>query len=389
MKKNYWYGIALMMMIPNLIHAQSSTKDYTIIYTAVPFMAISPDSRAAAMGDAGAASSFDANAMYWNPGKLAYSDSRYGASFSYTPWLRSIVQDMGLINASGYYKISDKQTVGVSMNMFNQGEIQFTNNQGDETGRFKSNEFSLAAGIAQKLSSDYSLGLNLKYINSNLVGNLAIGNATAKPGRTAAIDLGFYYNKTRPTDNDPENFKRFDVDYGIVLQNIGGKLNYGFGEYFIPANLKVGTQLSYRPDLSNTFSFLVDFNKLMVPSDKDSVDITTMGAFNAMFNSFGDAPGGLSEELAEIMTSIGFEYAYQQLVALRAGYFHESKHKMGRQYLTAGVGVTLKERLKLDLAYLIPTRTGSPLANSWRITLRLQVPHKSGKVDTIGDVIDE
>jgi hypothetical protein len=299
------------------------------------------------------------------------------------------VQDMGLLNATGYYKISDKQTVGVSMNMFNQGEIQFTNNQGDETGRFKSNEFSLAAGIAQKLSSDYSLGLNLKYINSNLVGNLAIGNATAKPGRTAAIDLGFYYNKTRPTDNDPENFKRFDVDYGIVLQNIGGKLNYGFGEYFIPANLKVGTQLSYRPDLSNTFSFLVDFNKLMVPSDKDSVDITTMGAFNAMFNSFGDAPGGFREELAEIMTSIGFEYSYQQLVALRAGYFHESKHKMGRQYLTAGVGVTLKERLKLDLAYLIPTRTGSPLANSWRITLRLQVPHKSGKVDTIGDLIDE
>lgn len=389
MKKIIWYGLSLLFLIPGYSHAQSSTKDYTIIYTAVPFMVISPDSRAAAMGDAGAASTFDANAMYWNPGKLAYSDSKYGGSFSYTPWLRQIVNDMGLLNAAGYYKVSDKQTLGLSINIFNQGEIQFTNNLGDETGRFKSNEFSLAAGIAQKLSSDYSLGLNLKYINSNLVGNLAIGNATAKPGRTAAIDLGFYYNKSRPTDEEIDNFKKYDFDYGVVLQNIGGKLNYGFGEYFIPANLKVGTQFSLRSDLQNTFRFLLDFNKLLVPSDKEDLDITNMSAFSALFKSFGDAPGGFAEEMAEITTSLGFEYNYLQLFALRAGYFHESKHKLGRQYITTGVGLTLKERLKLDLAYLIPTKTGSPLANSWRITLRIQIPHDSGKVDDIGDVIDD
>lgn len=390
MKKNYWLSI-LLLLTPGLINAQSSTKNYSIIYTAVPFMAISPDSRAAAMGDAGAASAFDANAMYWNPGKLAFSDSRYGGSFSYTPWLRQIVNDMGLINAAGYYKISDKQTVGASVNFFNQGEIQFTDWNGFEIDRFVSNEFSIAAGIAQKLSSDYSLGLNIKYIHSNLVGNLTLpgSTVTAKPGQTAAMDLGFYYNKTRPTDNDPRSFKKFDVDYGVVLQNIGGKINYGFGEYFIPANFKVGTQLSFRPDLSNRFSFLVDFNKLLVPSDNDSVNVSEMSTMKAIFNSFGDAPGGFSEELAEIMTSVGFEYSYQELIALRAGYFHESKHKAGRQYLTAGVGLTLKERIKLDLAYLIPTKTGSPLANSWRVTLRLQVPHKSGKVDTIGDNVDQ
>lgn len=389
MKNLIWYGLSLLILIPGFSHAQSSTKDYTIIYTAVPFMVISPDSRAAAMGDAGAASSFDANAMYWNPGKLAFSDSQYGGSFSYTPWLRQIVNDMGLLNATGYYKISDKQTIGLSANVFNQGEIQFTNNLGDETGRFKSNEFSLAAGIAQKLGSDYSLGVNLKYINSNLVGNLAINGATAKPGRTAAIDVGFYYNKTRPGDDDIDNLKMFDFDYGVVLQNIGGKLNYGFGEYFIPANIKVGTQFTVRPDLQNNFRFLVDFNKLMVPSDKDDLDISEMSAFSALFNSFSDAPGGFMEELAEVTASAGFEYSYQELFALRAGYFHESVHKLGRQYITAGVGVTLKERLKLDLAYLIPTKVGSPLANSWRITLRIQVPHDSGRVDNIGDFIDE
>ncbi len=392
MKKNYWLS-TLLLLIPGLINAQ---KNYSLIYTAVPFMSIAPDSRAAAMGDAGAASTFDANAMYWNPGKLAFSDSPYGGSFSYTPWLKQIVNDMGLLTASGYYKISDKQTVGASVNFFNQGEIQFTDWDGFPIDNFMSNEFSIAAGIAQKLSSDYSLGLNIKYIHSNLVGNLVIPgtSVTAKPGQTAAMDLGFYYNKTRPTDNDPRSFKKFDVDYGIVLQNIGGKINYGFGEYFIPANFKVGTQLSYRPDLSNRFSFLVDFNKLLVPandaqSDSTINDVSEMGTAKAIFNSFSDAPGGFAEELAEITTSVGFEYAYQELIAIRAGYFHESRHKAGRQYLTAGVGLTLKERLKLDLAYLIPTRTGSPLANTWRVTLRLQMPHKSGKTDSIGDHIDQ
>lgn len=393
MKKHSLFIILSILLIPGLIHAQN--KNYPLIYTAVPFLSISPDARAAALGDAGAATSFDANAMYWNPGKLAFSDSRVGGSFSYTPWLRQIVDDMALLNASGYYKISDKQTVGASVNFFNQGEIQFTDWNGFEIDRAISNEFSIAAGIAQKLSSDYSLGLNIKYIHSNLVGNLTLPgtSVTAKPGQTAAMDLGFYYNKTRPTDNDPRNFKRFDVDYGIVLQNIGGKINYGFGEYFIPANFKVGTQLSFRPDLSNRFSFVVDFNKLLVPANTTAADSTArasdMSSMKAIFNSFGDAQGGFREELAEIMTSVGFEYSYQELVALRAGYFHESKHKAGKQYITAGVGVTLKERLKLDLAYLIPTKTGSPLANTWRVTLRIQMPHKSGKVDTVGDNIDQ
>ncbi len=389
MNKDVWYVTVLFLAAPGLLLGQNMPKDYKIISTAVPFMSISPDSRAAAMGDAGAASSFDANAIYWNPGKMAFSDSRYGGSFSYTPWLRGIVNDMGLINASGYYKISDKQTVGLSVNVFNQGEIQFTDVQGFEQGTFNSNEFSFTAGIAQKLSSDYSLGLNIKYINSNLIGNTTVNGATVRPGQTAAMDLGFYYNKTRPGDNDPENFKRWDVDYGAVLQNIGGKMNYGFGEYFIPANLKLGTKISYRPDLLNNFSFLVDFNKLLVPTEADGQSAKDVSSLGGIFKSFSDAPGGFSEEMAEITTSLGFEYSYQELVALRAGYFHEAASKMGRQYLTAGFGITLKERLKLDAAYLIPTRTGSALANSWRITLRLQIPHKSGKVDSIGDEIDE
>lgn len=58
------------------------------ITTAVPFLIITPDSRAGAMGDVGAATSADASAVYWNPSKLVRSDKNMGFSVSHTPWLR-------------------------------------------------------------------------------------------------------------------------------------------------------------------------------------------------------------------------------------------------------------------------------------------------------------
>jgi hypothetical protein len=331
MIKKSLIGIFTLLMISALVHAQTKAKDYPVVTTAVPFLTLTPDSKSAAMGDAGVASAPDANAMYWNTSKLAFVDNKFGASFSYAPWLRDIVQDMGLMSANGYYKISDKQTIGASITYFDQGDIQFTNIFGDYLEEFHSKEFSLALGIAQKLNSDFSMGLNAKFINSNLVGNTVVNGQAGKPGRTAAFDLGFYYNKTRPTDKNADKPKKLDVDYGLVLQNLGGKVNYGFGEYFIPANIKFGTKISHKPDDLNTFTFLLDFNKLLVPTPKANTPISNKSVFSTMFTSWGDAPGGFQEELEEVMASVGAEYSYADLLALRTGYFYESGNKGARQ----------------------------------------------------------
>jgi len=377
MNKNSLLGILSLMMISTAIHAQSQPKNYQVVTTAVPFLTLTPDSKSASMGDAGVASAPDANAMYWNTSKLAFIENKFGASFSYAPWLRDIVQDMGLMSANGYYKVSDKQTIGASVTYFDQGDIQFTNTFGDNLEKFHSKEFSLALGIAQKLNSDFSMGLNLKFINSNLVGNTVINGQAGKPGRTGAIDLGFYYNKTRPTDKNSDKPKKTDVDYGLVLQNLGGKVNYGFGEYFIPANIKFGTKISHKPDDLNTFTFLIDFNKLLVPTPKANTPISEKSIFSTMFSSWSDAP--FEEEIQEVMGSVGAEYSYADLIALRTGYFYESKNKGARQYFTMGFGITLKEIYKLDMAYLIPTKAGNPLANTWRISLNIGIPTKNLK----------
>jgi hypothetical protein len=389
MKKSALRLLFLCLCYSSVVFGQGGiTKDYKVITTAVPFLSISPDSKSAALGDAGVASTPDANAIFWNTSKLAFVENKFGASVSYAPWLRDLVQDMGLINAFGYYKISDKQTLTAGMTYFNQGLIEFTTNTAQPAGSFQSREMSFMAGIAQKLSSDFSMGLNAKFINSNLVGNNVINGQAGRPGRTAAFDLGLYYNKNRPGDADVE--KSTDIAYGLVLQNLGGKVNYGFGQYFIPANLKIGTQIVRRIDLHNRFTFLVDFNKLLVPTpDTNGMVDPTQSVFSSMFSSFNDAPGGMREELSEVMASVGLEYSYDDLIAFRTGYFHESGDKGGRQYFTTGFGVKLKDLYNIDLAYLIPTKQGNPLANTWRISLNFSIPSKMLRSSVVNGIDEE
>src|SRR5665213_2652184 len=75
----------------NQISGQELSTRTNTITTAVPFLLISPDSRAGGMGDAGCASSTDVNSIQWNPAKLAFADKQMAVGVSYTPWLRALV----------------------------------------------------------------------------------------------------------------------------------------------------------------------------------------------------------------------------------------------------------------------------------------------------------
>ena len=92
------------------------------------------------------------------------------------------------------------------------------------------------------------------------------------------------------------------------------------------------------------------------------------GVAGGMFGSFSDAPGGAKEELREINYSVGMEYWYNHLFAVRAGYFYEHPTKGNRQFFTIGAGVKYNV-FGLDFAYLIPTQQRNPLENTLRFTL--------------------
>lgn len=376
--KLFFISLSSVFLLGSLSSFAQTNVDTTLrrITTPVPFLNFSPDARGAAMGDAGAAASPDANATYWNAAKLAYAEKDFGAAVSYTPWLRNLTDDMFLAYLTGYMKVGKGQAIAASLNYFNNGEIDLRNSQGTSNGTFVAQELAFAGTYSRQLSRNFSMGISLKYIYSNLSGNAIINNASAKPGQTAAGDISAYYKKDFL---DEETGRSLTWSWGAVISNLGGKLSYGSAySNFLPTNLRIGTGLSYSGDGRNRFNLLLDANKLMVPTPPYDANKSNL---SGVFGSFSDAPDGFSEELKEITVSVGAEYVYNKAFAFRAGYFGESKMKGNRKYFTAGLGAKFQEKYAADFAYLIPVTQGSPLAQTLRITLSLNINKKTPVAD--------
>ncbi len=376
-------AICLIAFSTKYAQAQSTlsgqTNSVRVPIPAVPFLSIAPDARAAAMGDAGVATSPDANATFWNPAKLAFVDNPNSISLAYTPWLRNLVGDMSLSYLSGYHRLDKNSTLAVTLNYFDLGLIEFTNNQGVTTGTYNSKEFSMGTSYARKLSKNIGVGVSLRYINSNLTGSNVINNVATKPGTSVSGDISIYKSPNLASG------KTLNWAWGAVISNLGGKINYGGsgGKYYIPTNFRLGTAAHYKPNAFNRVTFAVDMNKLMIPTppERDPAnnqkilrgrDVNDGAALGRIFGSFADAPDGFKEELKEMTFSIGAEYAYKEQFMFRGGYFYENKAKGGRNYLTAGFGAKFSNKYSFDFAYLFQPTQGSqssPLNNTLRFTL--------------------
>jgi hypothetical protein len=346
----------------------------TVITTAVPFLTITPDSRAAGMGDAGVATSPDANSGYWNPGKLVFIDKGYGFTTSYTPWLARIINDMKLLYLSGFYKIDRNQVVAASLKYFDMGAINFRDGNNVDQGRYNPREYAIDVTYSRLLTEHLSIGGTLRYIRSNLTGSNPTSAPDARPGNSVAVDLGAYYTKQLTSRNAT-------LSLAGTITNLGSKMTYtdANNKDFIPTNLRLGGAYKTQLDPLNSLTFALDFNKLMVPSyDR------TKPLLSGVFGSFGDARGGLKEELKEITISSGMEYWYKDFFAARLGYFYEAKDKGNRKYLTTGIGLryemTNRDIFGLDMAYMIPTTIGNnALAETIRFTVFYLLPVKEGK----------
>ncbi len=242
------------------------TIQLNTITTAVPFLMIAPDARAGAMGDVGAATDPDGASIHWNPAKMAFAPNKMGIAVSYTPWLRALVPDINLAYISGYGKIGKKglQTLSGSLRYFSLGDITFTDNTGQTIGNFNPNEFALDLSYARKLSEEFSGGIALRYIYSNLTGGLNVGGADTKPGQAFAADISFYYQTLKVEIAD----KKTVISAGLNISNIGSKMSYTQTneEDFIPINFRFGVGFKYFIDDRNSIAAFFDINKLMVPT---------------------------------------------------------------------------------------------------------------------------
>lgn len=347
------------------------------IETGVPFLLISPDARSGAMGDVGAATAPDVNSIYWNPSKLAFMDDSAGVSLSYSPWLRNLVSDMFLACLSGFYKLDNRNTIGLSFRYFSLGDIELREGPDDIPGMYSPGEFSLEGTFARKFGDHFSMGTVVRFIYSDLAtGQVAVGRE-AKAGTALAVDVSAYYK-----DEATLLGKDSRIGFGINISNIGNKIGYSSqgSKLFLPTNLKIGTAATLLLDRQDELTFAFDINKLLVPSppsrDSDGNIISGVDPDRsvpaAIFGSFTDAPGGFSEELKEISYAFGAEYLYNRQFALRAGYFYENPDKGDRRYFTLGAGLRYN-KFNLDLSYLFANQQKSPVANTLRFTLLFKI----------------
>ena len=385
------------------------------ITTALPFMSITPDSRAGGMGDAGTALSPNSTSVYWNTSALSFSKMKSEVSLSYVPWLRQLTNDIHLSYLSGYVQLNKIHTIGGSLRYFSLGEITFTDASGNVIRDDKPSEFELTGAYAFRLADKLSIGLNGKFAYSNLTGGLTVGGVNTKPGVVGAADLSFTYY------NDEAKIGKLDGVYtfAATFNNIGNKVAYSeFSKRdFIPMNMKIGNSFKAEFDRYNHVTFAVDLQKLLVPTPgitKSTVGYSSLpsdafigrpgdvGVISGMMQSFYDAPGALAkdedgnfiqntdgsyeivkgsrlkEELAEINIAAGIEWWYNDVFAVRSGVFIENKNKGNRQFLN--FGASLKYNMfAFDFSYLASiSGRQSPLANTLRFTIRLYLGQGGG-----------
>ncbi|MDN5202170.1 type IX secretion system outer membrane channel protein PorV [Fulvivirgaceae bacterium BMA10] len=347
-----------------------------VLNPGVPFLSLTPDARGSSLGESGAATDPDVYSLYWNNAKLVFIEHKMGGTLSYTPWLNKIANDMFISYVAGYLKIDDKQAIGLSLRYFNLGEFQINDGLGTFIAELNPYEVAVDATYSRKLTDHLSLGISGRFINSNISRQFALLEDIGA-GYSVAIDLGVYYKKSITLAGN-----NADLSLGAHLSNFGTKINYGNNGNgdFIPTNLRMGTALRNYLDENNSLTFVFDINKLMIPTppvygrdesgNREIIDgkDPNRSLFSGTFGSFGDAPGGLSEELKELTFSTGLEYWYKSAFAVRAGYFHENRYKGDRQYLTFGLGFRYQV-FGFDTSYLAPLSKNHPLAETLRFSV--------------------
>jgi hypothetical protein len=348
------------------------------ITTGVPFLQIAADARAAGMGDIGVATSPDTYSQQWNPAKYAFATDKQGFSVSYTPYLTDIVNDISLGQVTYYNRFNERSAFAGSIRYFGLGEIELRENANDVPRLVSPNEFALDGSYALQLSDHFSMAVGGRYIRSNL--KVASDNVDASAASTFSVDIAGYYQSEEIAYSDFNGRWRG----GFNIQNLGPKISYDNDEFnnnFLPANLKIGGGFDFILDEYNKIGVNVEFNKLLVPTPqyestdtaaetaKKTDDYSKIGWVSGLFKSFGDAPGGFSEELQEVTYALGAEYEYQDSFSLRTGYFHESDQKGARKFFSLGAGFKYNV-VKVDVSYLFSaSKVKNPLENTLRFSL--------------------
>ncbi len=363
-----------------------------VITTGVPFLLVAADARSAGMADQGVATSPDAYSQQYNPAKYAFSLDKQGVSVSYTPYLTDLVNDISLGQLTYFNRINERSAFAGSLRYFGLGEIELRQNFDDQPNIVKPNELAVDGSYALKLSDRFSMAVAGRYIRSNL--RIPDASGDAKPASSFAVDVAGFYQSEEVAYSDFNGRWRA----GFNFQNLGPKIKYDAAEgddnaNFLPANMRLGGGFDFIFDEFNRVAVNLEVTKLLVPTPQDpdlngdgeitneerienNEEYRNINWVSGIFQSFGDAPDGFSEELREFTYSVGAEYLYQDSFAFRLGYFNENELKGARKFFSLGAGFRYNV-VKVDVSYLFSaSKVKNPLENTLRFSLTFNFGEK-------------
>ena len=374
--KKIFIPIFICLFVFQAVAQDNSTANQRVITTAVPFVLIAADARAAGMGDIGVATSADAFSQQWNPAKYAFAISKQGVGITYTPYLSQLVNDIFLGNLTYYNRINERSAIGASLRYFSLGDIELRETIEQDPLIQSPNEFTFDVSYALRLSERFSMAVAGRYLRSDLKIQAASEDASA--ASSFAVDIAGFYQSEEIAYNDFDGRWRA----GFNISNVGPKIKYDEvgQENNLPTNLALGGGFDFILDPYNKVGVNVEVNKLLVPTPQDfdgdgdidaedDEEYEAISFFSGMFKSFGDAPDGFSEVLKEFTWALGAEYWYQDVFAFRTGYFNESDLKGSRKFLSLGAGFRYTA-INIDISYLFSTsKVRSPLEGTLRFGL--------------------
>ncbi|MFV1979777.1 MAG: PorV/PorQ family protein, partial [Rhodothermia bacterium] len=124
----------------------------------------------------------------------------------------------------------------------------------------------------------------------------------------------------------------------------------------------------------NSIRIVNDFNKLLVDRDSTGTKSWSSAIFSAWkpitINAGTQDDSNLRQLsiVSQLTVGLGLEYWYNNLFALRGGYFYEHPDNGNRKFLTMGAGIRYNI-IGVDFSYIYPLEENNPLADTIRFSI--------------------
>jgi hypothetical protein len=367
--------ITVLLLLVTFTFAFASNL-FAVSEAAVLFLLISPGARAAGMGEAFVAVADDGTAVFWNPAGLAFQEGRE-ITFMHVNWLPQLVSDIYYeFLAYRHHVPSLGGTIGGNITYLSLGENIYMDEFGEKQGEFTSGDLAISLSYGTKLNENLGLGVSMRYIRSMLApawvrvgGEKGVGT-----GHSFAADVGILYRLP---------FLK-GLTFGANLSNMGPKITYHDAAQAdpIPTNLKIGFSYTVLDMEFNKLRISMDTNKLLVvrynvdengkkiddmsqlsEEEQEKVESRSDPFYKAIFTAWSD--GSISEQLRRLISSVGVEYVYNNMIFLRAGYYYDEEGKV--KYPSFGAGLQYSA-FRFDFAYVAASQ-GHPLSDTMRFSL--------------------